>query len=211
MKIKDKIRILQEDKKFSDTVSWRIKEFEENHKKGNLCWFKELCFCLLTANFKASESINICAEESRSDAFIKYSQEDLSGFLKQHKHRFPNARAKYIYEARKYKSEIKNIIENFKDEKEAREWLVKNVKGLGYKESSHFLRNVGYKNSAIIDRHILNVLHENRIISEIPKHLSKKTYFMIENLLEKTAEEMDIDLAELDLYLWYMKTGKVLK
>lgn len=211
MDIKDKIRILKDNKNVSDMISDRIKEFEENHRKGNLFWFKELCFCILTANFKAQESINICAKECSTDAFIKYSQNELSEFLKQHKHRFPNARARFIIEARKYKSEIKNIILSFKDEKEAREWLVKNVKGLGYKESSHFLRNVGYKKVAILDRHILKILHESCIIPEIPKHLSRKTYLMIENLLEKTANELDMNLAELDLYLWYMKTGKVLK
>ena len=211
VKIKEKIKILQKDKNIVDIINLRIKEFEENYGRGNTCWFKELCFCLLTANFKAQESIEICSEENKTDAFTTCSLDDLSKFLKKQKHRFPNARAKYIFEARKYKSEIKNIITNFDDEKQAREWLVKNIKGLGYKESSHFLRNVGYKNVAILDRHILNVLYENQIISEIPKTPGKKRYLEIEKLLEKLANELDINLAKLDFYMWYMKTGKVLK
>ena len=211
MEIKEKIKYLQEDKDIANLISKRIKEFEEIYKKGNECWFKGLCFCILTANFKARESIEICTAECKNNAFIKYSREDLSKFLKKQKYRFPNTRAGYIVEARKYAAEIKNIITGFDDEKEAREWLVKNVKGLGYKEASHFLRNVGYKDVAILDRHILKVLYENRIISEIPEQLSKKTYLMIENLVQDIADDLKISPAELDLFLWYMKTGKVLK
>ena len=211
MKIKEKIKRLQEDKNIADIIKQRIKEFEENRDKGNMCWFKELCFCLLTANFKAQESIDICNEECKNNAFTTCSQKDLSRFLKKQRYRFPNTRAEYIIEARKFKSEIKDIITGFDGEKDAREWLVKNIKGLGYKEASHFLRNVGYKNIAILDRHILKVLHENKIIPEIPKQLSKKTYFMIENLMHDIADDLSISLAELDLFLWYMKTGRVLK
>ena len=88
---------------------------------------------------------------------------------------------------------------------------MENVKGLGYKEASHFLRNVGYKDIAILDRHILRVLHENEIIQETPKQLTRRRYFMIENLMQNIAEDLDISLAELDLFLWHTKTGKVLK
>jgi N-glycosylase/DNA lyase len=211
LKIKDKIKILQEDENIVEIINRRIKEFREIHGNGSECWFRELCFCLLTANYTAQGAINICREESKTGAFMACPVEDLSGFLKKHKHRFPNARAKYIYEARQHCTEIKKIIEDFKDEREAREWLVKNIKGLGYKEASHFLRNMGYENVAIIDRHILNVLYENKIIPEIPKTMSKKKYLEIEKQLEKIAGEVNMNLAELDFYLWYMKTGKVLK
>lgn len=211
MKIKEKIKILRDDENISNTIKQRLKEFEENYKKDSIHWFKELCFCLLTANFKAQGCIDICKEENKNDAFIDYNEENLSKFLKQEKHRFPNTRAKYIVEARKYKSKLKDIITGFDDEKRARDWLVKNIKGLGYKEASHFLRNVGCKNVAILDRHVLNVLYENKITDKIPKNLNKKRYFEIEKLMENIAKESNLSLAELDLFLWYMKTGKVLK
>jgi len=41
--------------------------------------------------------------------------------------------------------------------------------------------------------------------------MSKKKYLEIEKQLEKIAGEVNMNLAELDFYLWYMKTGKVLK
>jgi len=90
------------------------------------------------------------------------------------------------------------------------EWLVKNISGIGYKEASHFLRNIGFTNLAIVDFHILNLLARHGLI-EKPKTLTRKKYLEIEEVLRAIAEKLDLNLAELDLYLWYMETGKVLK
>ncbi len=38
-----------------------------------------------------------------------------------------------------------------------------------------------------------------------------KKYLEIEKKLKKLAEQCSISLGELDLYLWYLETGKVLK
>ncbi|ODS43075.1 MAG: hypothetical protein MSIBF_01785 [Candidatus Altiarchaeales archaeon IMC4] len=195
----------------TSVVSQRISEFEETRKKGDAYWFRELCFCLLTANFTAQGAINICQKEKETGAFTACSFEELCGFLKKHKHRFPNARAKYICEARRFCADIKGIVTGFHDEREARLWLVKNIKGLGCKEASHFLRNVGYKNVAILDRHILRVLHESGFIAEVPDTMNKKCYLEIENIMQGIAHDTGLSLAELDLFMWYMKTGRVLK
>ena len=77
------------------------------------------------------------------------------------------------------------------------------------KESSHFLRNVGFKDVAIIDRHILNLLKENGYIGDEP--LNKKRYIEYESILGGLGKELGLDQARLDLYLWYLKTGKILK
>jgi len=73
------------------------------------------------------------------------------------------------------------------------------------------LRNVGYDDVAIIDRHILRELYENNYIDEIPKTLSRRKYLEIENILRDIGEEVNLKLSELDLYIWYLRTGKVLK
>ena len=91
-----------------------------------------------------------------------------------------------------------------------RRWLVDNIKGLGYKEASHFLRNIGYDDYAIIDTHILDILARYRIIKQ-PKTLTKKNYLKIEGHLQKIARQTKLTLAELDLYLWFLETGKILK
>ena len=159
----------------------------------------------MTATWKAAESIEL-QNEGCKDGFCSWNEKKLAKFLKQKGHRFWPQRAERIVLARKYKN-IKQIL---KKEKEPREWLVKNIKGLGYKESSHFLRNVGYDNYAILDRHILTLLSKEKIITP-PKTLTKNKYLEIENKLEKIAKKAKLTQAELDLYLWYIKTGKVLK
>jgi N-glycosylase/DNA lyase len=136
-------------------------------------------------------------------------EERLAKFLKNHGHRYPNARANYIVHSRKCKESLEDVL-NYRDENKIREWLVKNVKGLGYKEASHFMRNIGFRNVAIIDFHIIDLLVKYKII-ERPKTITKKRYLEIEQVLARLAAKLHISLAELDLYLWYMETGKILK
>jgi len=190
----------------SKTVDKKLKEFKELAKKGNDDWFCELCFCILTANSKASTALSI-QEELGANGFLRKPQDSLCNCIKGKKHRFHNNKAKYIIEARKHKK-IKEIL---KKEKEPREWLVKNIKGLGWKESSHFLRNVGHFDYAILDRHIIKSLHEQGYIKQKSKSLSKNSYFAIEKQFRDIACELGMTSAELDLYMWYIQTGQVLK
>jgi N-glycosylase/DNA lyase len=190
-------------------VLQRIKEFRELGRKGNKEWFFELCFCILTANFTAKLGVKI-QRELGSEGFLKLPEEELRKKLRQLGHRFPNTRARFIVEARRF-SNIKTIIKKFKDEHEAREWLQKNIKGIGWKEASHFLRNVGFTDVAILDRHVLSVLREYKLIDEAPRSLARGRYLDIEEKLRKFARCVGVSLGELDLYLWYMKTGEVVK
>ena len=187
-------------------VERRVKEFEENKSSDRI--FEELCFCILTANFNAERAIRI--QEKIGNGFLTFSQERLAEELKRLGHRYPKTRARYIAEARKYKNSLKKIINSFKDERKLREWLVKNIKGIGYKEASHFLRNVGFKNLAIIDFHVLELLTKHKLARK-PKTLTRKKYLEIERKLRRMAKKLNLSLAELDLYLWYLETGKILK
>jgi len=166
-----------------------------------------MCFCLLTANFNAEKSIKI--QDKVGGCFHNKSKKEITKKLKEYGHRFPNKRAEYIYESKKCKNKLKNVID-FHDKEAIREWFVKNIKGLGYKEVSHFLRNIGFDDYAIIDFHIIDILVRHDIIKK-PKTLTKKKYLEIENKLRKIAEKTNLTLAELDLYLWYLETGKILK
>jgi len=205
---KTRINLIKQVKalKIKKQVDQRLKEFKQ--KRTNKDWFSELCFCLLTANWKAKESIDI-QNELKYKGFSEKKQQELQKYLKAKGHRFHPQRAERICLARQH-LDIKNKLKG-KDDFQARDWLVKNIKGLGYKEASHFLRNVGYDDVAIIDRHILKVLYENKYIQEIPKTITKKRYLEIEKTLAKLAKQLKMTQAELDLYLWYIKTGKILK
>ena len=191
-----------------ETIDSRMRGFGEAGKGNEERIFSELCFCLLTANFNAERSIRIQNEMGKE--FHCMPNEKLRGKLRALGHRFPNRRADFICEARQHKHKLKGIIESAKDERELRNWLAENVKGLGLKEASHFLRNIGFGNVAIIDFHIADILAENGLI-EKQKAVTKNKYFEIEKVLEKIAEKAKMSLAELDLYLWYLETGKVLK
>jgi len=194
-----------ETKKLIDS---RINEFSKFKNKTCNDIFNELCFCILTANYSAEGAIKI--QNTIGTGFISLPKPKLAKKLKSLGYRFPNKRAEYISEARKHKSRIKEKLCSFKNEFTAREWLVKNVKGLGFKEASHFLRNIGYENMAIIDFHIIDLLVKHKLI-ERPKTLTKNKYLEIEKLLEKIASKSNLTQGELDLYLWYLETGKVLK
>lgn len=190
------------DSPVSETVRQRMQQFASIDDL-----FRELCFCTLTANTSAEKAIEV--QEQLGDDFSRLEREELRARLKQTGYRFTN-RAAYICQNRRYR-DIGTILQRYSDTQEAREWLVKHIKGLGYKEASHFLRNIGYHDVAIIDRHVLRIMERHGLIDEIPASLSRKRYLAMEATLRSLADDLDISLAELDLYLWYMETGKILK
>jgi len=204
----EEVKRLMEKGSVRRKVEKRIGEFERFRRRSWKEWFSELCFCILTANYTAEGGIRI-QKEIRAEGFLKMGERELERKLRELGHRFPKTRARYIVEARKYAKELKKRVLGFRSGKRAREWLL-GIRGIGMKEASHFLRNVGFKDVAIVDRHIVNLLAE-RGMMERPKSMSRGRYVEVERVLEKIAENAGLDLARLDLYLWYLKTGKILK
>jgi len=192
----------------SELVAGKIREFRELGKKGNEIWFSELCFCILTANSTAKLGLKI--QEELGDGFLTLPKKELTRRLRELGHRFYNKRADFIVSARKF-DRMKDITTKFSDAQRAREWLVENVDGIGWKEASHFLRNVGFDDVAILDRHILALMREHGLIGQVPRTLTRRRYLEIEEKLKGLAEKIGLSLAELDLYMWYLKTGQVLK
>lgn len=190
-----------------DVVEQKIAEFEEVLKSEDRV-FSELCFCITTANSSAEMGIKVQKNLEKEITFL--TKDELSARLKGLGYRFYNKRAHYIVHARQFLA-IKKMLQDFENERDARDWLAENVLGIGYKEASHFLRNIGYKNCAILDRHIIRTMYEHKMIDKIPDAISKKKYLEFEKKLDKLAELTKLNHAELDLYLWYMKTGKILK
>ncbi len=184
-------------------IDTRLKEFIVLGEQTNNAWFSELCFCLLTANAQAKKAIAI--QEAVGKGFLTLQEQELAALIRAYGHRFHNTKARYIVLARTHKT-IKTMLAG-KTSQEAREFLVHSIKGLGYKEASHFLRNVGYTDVAIIDRHIIRFLATYGFIQGMPKTITKKLYFELEELLKK----FGIPLNRLDLMIWYHMTGVVLK
>ncbi len=199
------------EKEIGHLVAERVSEFQTVRRMGNDRWFSELCFCILTANSTAELGIKI--QKEIGDGFAKMDKKELEERLKKLGHRFWRKRAEYIVGARRF-SNIKDIIEPVirkRGQHAARDWIAGNVKGIGYKEASHFLRNVGFFDLAILDRHILAVMHDYGILDEIPGSLSRRKYLEIESKFLELSDTVSLKPGILDFYLWYMRTGKVLK
>ena len=203
---------LEADRGVMCAVEERMREFQEVNHADSAKWFEELTYCLLTAYSSASMGER-CVDALRGgNVLTKGGIEDVRACLRTQGHRFADRRAGYIVAARPYASKLKEIIQGEPSSKAAREWLVGNIKGLGMKEASHFLRNVGYFDLAVIDRHILAHMREHGLAdADARKGITKRRYLEYEATLGKVAAKLGILLGKMDLYLWYEKTGRVMK
>ncbi|MCX8095523.1 MAG: N-glycosylase/DNA lyase [Caldisericia bacterium] len=192
-----------------DKIDERLNEFKNILKNGNdedLIF--EFIFCLLTPQSKAK----MC-DKAVQNLKKNFNKESLEKAL--YGVRFKNKKSLYIKEflekIKKYKS-FKELILSFENDEQRRVFLVKNFKGIGLKEASHFLRNIGLgDNFAILDRHILKNLKEIGIIDNIPKNLSFKKYKEIEDKMRLFSKDINIDMKSLDFILWYKETREVFK
>jgi len=195
----------------------RLEEFRKVWSSGDEEEiFYELAFCLLTPQSKAKSCWAAISSMREEDILLHGTTDEIRQTL-HHCVRFHNKKAQYLADAKKlFLSDgrvfIKPVIENFSDVYACREWLVKNIRGLGYKEASHFLRNIGLgDNIAILDRHILRNLRRFGVIKEIPDSLGISKYLRIEQDLIAFSKQIRIPPAHLDLLLWYKETGEIFK
>jgi len=188
----------------------RLKEFGRLRGTTDDRVFEELCFCILTPQSKAvncAKAVGILKEKG----LIHKGEPHRVGVSLKGLVRFHNKKAEYIALARRL-SGLKTAVSSG-DNRAAREWLVGNVKGLGYKEASHFLRNIGRgRNLAILDRHILKNLKRFGAFGSIPASLgSRKTYLALEDKAAAFAKRIGVPLEELDLLFWSLETGFIFK
>ncbi len=199
------MNILEEYNKRKNIIKKRLEDFK-NVKKED--YFYEVCFCILTPQSSAKQCWKAILLLKEND-FLNKDINPLNYLID--KIRFHINKSKYLIEFKQKWHLIQKKLDEIKNAKELREFLVKNVKGYGYKEASHFLRNIGYKNLAILDRHILKNLYRLNIINELPKTLTKKKYFEIEQKFIDFSKKVNIDMDELDLLFWSQETGEVFK
>ena len=198
-----------------DEIQKRLREFKQVLQWRDEDVFAELCFCLLTPQSSAKTCWDAVTKLKQRTLLLKGAPAELEPLLRQV--RFGEGKARYIVEARNMFSkdgslELKPCLASFYNPFELREWLVENVKGLGYKEASHFLRNVGLgEEFAILDRHILRNLNRLGVITEIPATITKRRYLETEEKLRRFAEKIGIPMADLDLLFWSRETGWIFK
>lgn len=196
----------------------RLGEFEKVWRDGSdaRLW-EELVFCIFTAG--ASARMGLKSIDAVRPLLWNGERAEMTEALKKAgAHRFPVERPGYIVIARNYLREhcglrLREQLESFSDPMERRDWLAreKRIKGLGYKEASHFLRNIGLMGHAILDKHVLRCLADLKIVESSRPPSTRTRYLEIEERLKGVARDVGIDFDELDLVLWSMKTGEVLK
>jgi len=196
----------------------RLGEFQEVWRKGSdaRLW-EELAYCIFTAG--ASARMGLSSVEAVRSLLLDGEPEEMTRALKKAgAHRFPVARPRYIVTTRNYfqanfEMALRKRLRSFSDPFERRDWLAqdKQVKGLGYKEASHFLRNIGVKGHAILDKHVMRCLSEVGVLDSAKPPSNRRKYLEVEKEFGRFARAIKIDFDELDLVLWSMKTGEILK
>ena len=197
-------------------IRHKLKEFENIIKSASEeVIFEELVFCIFTAG--TSARMGLSALGAVRSILRSASEDELRAKLRG-VYRFPNVRSKHVihtrdYLAREYGLKLRPLLLSFKDPAERRDFfaLNKDIKGLGFKEASHFLRNIGFRGYAILDKHILQCLFELGITESSQAPHSRSGYIEIENKFKKFSERNGFDFDEMDLFLWSEKTGEILK
>ena len=197
---------------FRGRIEARIKSFLNVSRCGYERIFMELLFTICTPQSNPVKCWDSVKRIYLSGMFNKPDISRIRSLLKGV--RFPNNKARYLYRAIKMylrgELDIGSILEG--DIYFVRDRLSNLVMGIGYKEASHFLRNIGYTfNIAILDRHILRWMNRLNLIGEIPRNISKGRYILLEDRFIWLSKYIGLKPAELDLLLWGIETGYIFK
>jgi len=210
----DLIRTIHAERR--EDIRRRLAEFDDIWKTGtDADLWEEMVFCFFTGGCSAKMGLRSI---SAVKALLAQGDQDELAEALTGVHRYPNARSRYIVASRKFLIEhcgmnLRSKLQSFDCHDARRDWLVreKGIKGLGYKEASHYLRNIGFTGYAILDKHVLRCLYELKLIDEPKPPNTRSRYLRVEEKLKQLASRAGIDFDELDLVLWSMKTGEILK
>jgi N-glycosylase/DNA lyase len=193
----------------------RLREFTAIGERGSdRDLFRELAFCILTPQSSAHRC-DAAIRQLEATGLLWTGSAGLIAAALRRRVRFHNHKARYLVAARNLLMGPGSVPMRSRlsmDAAALREWLVETIPGFGYKEASHFLRNIGRgEDLAILDRHILRNLVQHRVLRSLPKSLSRATYLAVEARLRAYAKRLGVTPAELDLLLWSRETGEVFK
>jgi len=198
-----------------DSIDIQLNEFEiVRQSADDRRIFEELVFCILTSavgpkvGAKSLDAIKEILLEAKADDI----EEQLTGV-----HKYPE-KAYYIvhtrdYLQREYGLNLNELVNSFEDPLERRDFfaLNKDIKGLGLTQASHFLRNIGLKGYAILDRNVARSLYDLDVLESPKPPTTKKKYLEAERKMKEFADDLGMEIEELDMVLWSMKTGHIPK
>ncbi|MCY3827472.1 MAG: hypothetical protein OXK19_00145 [Candidatus Dadabacteria bacterium] len=206
----EKLELLELYELKKEEIQDRLLEFKQAFREADdRQIFRELSFCILSSGVGpkiAGQCMSVIGErlvDGEEDELL-----ERIGAI----HKYAENASRYIVFTREYLRKehgflLKSLVSSFEDRVERRDFFAKNpgIKGLGYMQASHFLRNLGFSGYAILDRNNLASLFELGIIGETKYPLTKKRYLETENLMTEASRELGISLDEFDLLLWSRK------
>lgn len=209
----EELKSLYAEKK--EEIRERVKEFEyarENADDRRI--LEELCFCILTS--AVGPRVGMKSLHAIRDILTTGSEHEIYKRLKG-VHKYPEKAAYIIhtvdYLKREFGLNMRQLTDSFSDQEERRDFfaLNKNIKGLGLTQASHFLRNIGFKGYAMLDRNVVGMLHKLGVIESDKPPTSKKRYLETEAKMKEFAASLGLGIEELDMLLWSMKRGYIPK
>lgn len=203
-----------------------------NEMSEDELWY-ELCLCILSSNvpYELAKSAFLHLRDAQllrperiieSPNSTKQIAHELSRRIylpkkkdgSYRKYRFPNIRAQNIVSAAQTlylkSSGLFGLLKKARSEREARDFLAKNIAGVGLKQASHFLRNIGYSNSlAIIDSHVIAFLKEVEVVPQRKiKTVTPEIYMKLERILQDLCKSLDLNMSIFDMAIWHYMRGK---
>lgn len=194
--------------KYSDIINTRLDEFRQ--VKGDDIFY-EFCFCIMTPQTSAKNAWAVQNKLKAKDFFHNDFSPLALLHSKEHYIRFHNQKTERLNIAKQFFPSLLKILNSKLTDEEKRMEIKNNFSGIGMKEASHFLRNIGTSNLAIIDRHIMNNLCKCKVIDFTHTPKNDKEYLMIENKFRNFAKKIGYEMDFLDLLFFAHSTGEVLK
>lgn len=198
----DKIELTIKDSKTFKKIMSKKEEFLTKKLEGLEEKFSELTFCTLTANTSAEMGLR-CQE--RLFTLSEVREEKIRKILVSCGYRFPNTRSKFVCHNYMIRDKLESILEM----DDRRTLLVDTFMGIGMKEASHFLRNIGYFQYSILDKHVQKFL--SSYYGREIKIKSRKDYENVEPFFLELSDRYNLEPGIMDLVVWYIMTGKILK
>lgn len=181
-----------------------------------VCLWREFAACILGSQVQFEKCLKIIAKFSdngldrpwqKTSKLLK-SESLICSFLESQRYRFPARGARLLIQTIRNiyvdNKGLKPLLQSSSCYDSARELLIQHGVGIGPKQASLFLRNIGYSDDiAILDKHILTYMKEKGLIDKELKSVSALSkYKALEKILRKKAKDLDISLGCYDLGIW---------
>lgn len=203
-----------------DAIRRRLEDFESVQPEE---WFWEFAYGLLTPQSRARHADIVIRLLRERDFLVRGGQ--IVDILRTPEWyiRFHNVKAERLERLRASWNDVAAFLHmvcqqlpdrgrtHINEARTVRDELVARIVGYGIKEASHVLRNIGWRNLAIIDRHLITNLSELGVFDSGVRLHSTRQYHTLESTFAEWCSSHGYDMDEIDLLFWSEQTGEILK